>query len=153
MSDLMSNLNSSEEEDEEPKIQSEDITNEFEEPPDPKEWDEVVVEDIIVEFVGLVDEKSFSSVPTSKVKFVGLLDSNKPLLQLDRLLFVGKRENVVGTDVVFEVDDGEQWSTDDEEFNEVEATTKKTNHKLHFETKTNKKLIMHQAFLSSIKKD
>jgi len=129
-------------------IKQEVITYEV---PNPDEWEEVEEEFVVVDFLGLVNKKTFKSpLNKPKIKVLGLLGNERPILAIDGLVFVGKKGDIPGTGVIMEVLDENIFSSDDEDHLCIEEYDK-TDHGLNFFSKTSKKMIMHQGFLSNKK--
>lgn len=122
----------------------------YEDAPDPDEWEELEeVEHVIVDLIGLIDDQTLLSADRSKIKFIGLLESDRPVLQIDSQVFVGRREFMPGTGVLMKVADGTDWSSDEEDPLNSEISKSKTSYRLESPSiMTTKKLVMYQAALS-----
>jgi len=120
--------------------------------PDLEEWELVDEEHVMLDLVGIVGHDTLKSCDASRLKLIGLLEDEQPVLQLDRFVFVGKREHPPGTCVLFECSEGEKGdsfsSTSNATATSVENETK-TNTKVKLACCTTKKLVMNQAFLSN----
>ncbi|XP_018667070.2 general transcription factor 3C polypeptide 6-like [Ciona intestinalis] len=128
---------------------SEDINTE--EDLDPQEWELVEDEYVVLNLLGLISEEFLKTCDSSRVKVIGLLDSEEPVFQLDRFVFVGKREKASGTCVLFKVDKEEEPSTSEEEESSIfrKPEEDSENVGIKYFCCTEKTLVMNQAFLSN----
>nr|CAB3251347.1 general transcription factor 3C polypeptide 6-like [Phallusia mammillata] len=116
-----------------------------------EEWELVGEEYVVIDLVGMIDKDVIKNCDKSKVKLIGMLDAEEPVLQLDNSVFIGKREDAPGTCVLFQKDEVEEDAISDDEHNHFQQqktnSTAKTS--LTYHCCTNKKLIMHQTFLTA----
>ena len=118
-----------------------------EDEPNPDEWELVGEEHVLLDLVGLVNYDTLKSCDASRLKLIGLLEDEQPVLQLDRFVFVGKREHPPGTCVVFKCNQGKK---DDITQTPTTVDNKRTsNSEFELTCCTRKKLVMNQAFLST----
>ena len=69
------------------------------------EFDEEEEEEIVlVELNGLIDPNILNQQSVDKLKIIGI-ESDQPILQLDKFVFAGEYEETVGTALMFEEDD------------------------------------------------
>eukprot|EP00058_Branchiostoma_floridae_P027617 XP_002613108.1 hypothetical protein BRAFLDRAFT_89993 [Branchiostoma floridae] len=98
-----------------------------------EEYEEIEDESLVlVELTGIIDS-DFLRTGSGQCKFVGI-DSEQPVLQMDRYIFAGEYEDTVGTCVMFE----------EESLDEEEGDTQ-----LAYMCHTAKKLNMTRSFLTS----
>ena len=88
---------------------------------DDDEYEETYV---MVELSGIVDASFFSRAETPSCRIWGL-DSQQPILQLDRYFFVGGFDDIVGTALLFdEAEPGEEKDNDEDESSSSEPRRK-----------------------------
>ena len=117
---------------------------------DPEEWKLVDEEYITVDLIGLIKNNALKDCEKNEIKLIGLFDEH-PMLQIGKTLFIGDREEVSGTNALFQVEkrSASEESDDDEE---LAATTEKApENKVELKCTTRKKLVMRQCSLSEKK--
>ena len=116
---------------------------------DAEEWKLVDEEYISIDLIGLVKGNVLSDCDKNDVKLIGMFDEH-PVLQIGKSFFVGDREEVPGTNVLFQVENRTMPESSDDEEN-VALSENRPRVKIDLKCTTRKKLVMRQAFLSKKK--
>ena len=125
--------------------ESSDVENEV----DLSEWKLVDEEYVCLDLIGLIKNTCLKECSKNDVKLVGMFDK-EPVLQIGTSFFVGERQEVPGTNVLFQVESTSESALSDEE-EDLSSSEKLPPVKLNLNCSTRKKLVMHQAFLSKKK--
>ncbi|XP_067861335.1 general transcription factor 3C polypeptide 6 [Heptranchias perlo] len=104
--------------------------------PEDGDWEEEEEQLVLVELSGIIDP-DFLSRCRNECKIVGI-DTKQPIMQVDRCVFAGEYEDVLGTCVIFE------------ETTELDPETE-DKPSLKYKCHTAKKLLMKRTFLSEKK--
>jgi len=120
---------------------------------DPEEWEKVGEEYVVMDLVGMVDKECLKTCDKNRIKLIGMLDAEKPVLQLDDSIYVGNREDAPGTCVLFRTEEKTEGGDSDSDEENLKHEEFEKNQAQKFEVQfhccTQKKLVMNQTFLSS----
>ena len=148
MASIESGVDNSNGDEIEDQISAEESSDE-EDKVDMNEWKLVEEDFVSLDLIGLITKDTLQNCDKSKLKLIGINDEH-PVLQIGKFWFVGDREEVPGTNVLFQIDDdADQSSSEEESFPNAPTKENNCNTKLSFKCTTRKKLLMHQAFLQN----
>jgi len=116
----------------------------------PDEWKLIEEEYVAIDLIGLIKSNVLEECDKNEIKLIGLFD-DQPMMQIGKTFFIADREEVPGTNVVFQIEKRTDPVESDDDENSA-LTDKSPQHKIELNCLTRKKLVMRQCSLSALKR-